>query len=88
MEKGDSNTSFAGTSIPSTFILGFSPGLGCPPPRSIDSKALPHALLSQYLPRQYERVCDGSLEPRAGELIKDRIKDCIDHYLYATGLGL
>jgi len=55
---------------------------------NIDSQALPHALISQYLPRQYERVCDGSLEARAGELIKDRIKDCIDHYLYATGLGL
>lgn len=53
---------------------------------NVDGQPLPRALLSQYLPRQYDRVCAGTLKPEAQALIKDHIKDLIDHYLYATGV--
>jgi D-tagatose-1,6-bisphosphate aldolase subunit GatZ/KbaZ len=43
--------------------------------------ALP--LLSQFMPIQYTRVRDGTLENNADELILDRIGDCIDEYIYA-----
>jgi len=43
--------------------------------------ALP--LLSQYMPIQYARVRDGVLENNVGELILDRIGDCIDDYICA-----
>ncbi|SEA59565.1 D-tagatose-1,6-bisphosphate aldolase subunit GatZ/KbaZ [Eubacterium aggregans] len=53
---------------------------------NLNNEPVPRALISQYMPRQYDRVCAGTLEPRAEALIKDRIKDLIDHYLYATGV--
>jgi len=43
--------------------------------------ALP--LLSQFMPIQYSRVRDGTLENNVDELILDRIGDCIDDYIYA-----
>jgi len=43
--------------------------------------ALP--LLSQFLPVQYSRVRDGTLENKVDELIIDKIGDCIDDYIYA-----
>ena len=45
--------------------------------------ALP--LLSQFMPIQYTRVRNGTLENNVDELILDRIGDCIDDYIYATG---
>jgi D-tagatose-1,6-bisphosphate aldolase subunit GatZ/KbaZ len=45
---------------------------------------IPRALLSQYLPRQYARVREGLLRADPGALVRDRIGDCIDDYLYAT----
>lgn len=46
--------------------------------------SIPLSLLSQYLPQQYIHVCEGILENEPEALIKDRICDCIDDYLYAT----
>jgi len=43
--------------------------------------ALP--LLSQFMPIQYTRVRNGTLENNVNELIPDRIGDCIDDYIYA-----
>ena len=43
--------------------------------------ALP--LLSQFMPKQYARVRDGTLDNNVDELIMDRIGDCIDDYIYA-----
>jgi len=43
--------------------------------------ALP--LLSQFLPIQYARVRDGTLENNVDDLILDRIGDCIDDYIFA-----
>ena len=47
---------------------------------------IPHTLLSQYLPLQYEKVRRGVLECRPQALIKDYIGNYIDDYLYATGV--
>jgi len=43
--------------------------------------ALP--LLSQFMPVQYTRVREGTLENKVDDLILDRIGDCIDDYIYA-----
>lgn len=49
---------------------------------------LPLSLLSQYMPIQYTKVRENTLKGVAQELIADRIENCIDDYLYATGVGL
>ena len=51
---------------------------------NLDREHIPLALLSQYLPRQYERVRSGTLPDRAADLLIDHIGDWIDEYLYAT----
>lgn len=51
---------------------------------NLDREGIPLALLSQYLPRQYERVRSGTLPDRAADLLIDHIGDWIDDYLYAT----
>jgi len=43
--------------------------------------ALP--LLSQFLPVQYTRVRDGTLDNMVDELIIDKIGDCLDDYIFA-----
>jgi D-tagatose-1,6-bisphosphate aldolase subunit GatZ/KbaZ len=45
---------------------------------------IPGALISQYMPVQYARVHSGQLAADPEALIRDRIGDCIDQYLYAT----
>ena len=49
---------------------------------------IPLPLLSQYLPRQYERVRAGALSNDPRELLYDHIGDCIDAYQEATGVKL
>jgi D-tagatose-1,6-bisphosphate aldolase subunit GatZ/KbaZ len=51
---------------------------------NIDNAALPISLLSQYMPNQYKRVCDGALPLKAKSLVKNRIRDMIDCYLCAV----
>lgn len=51
---------------------------------NLDREGIPMALLSQYLPVQYQRVRDGQLSPRAEDLLMDHVGDWIDDYLYAT----
>ena len=51
---------------------------------NLDTAGIPLALLSQYLPVQYQRVHDGTLRNRAADLLIDHVGDCIDDYLYAT----
>lgn len=53
--------------------------------RNLGSRELPLALISQYLPKQYAMVRAGALPNRAEDLLIDRVGDCIDDYLYATG---
>lgn len=54
---------------------------------NLSATRVPLALVSQYLPRQYDRLRDGALaaDPRA--LARDRVGDCVDQYLYATAGG-
>lgn len=51
---------------------------------NLDREEIPLALLSQYLPKQYQRVCSGKLPLRAEDLLVDHVGDWIDDYLYAT----
>jgi D-tagatose-1,6-bisphosphate aldolase subunit GatZ/KbaZ len=51
---------------------------------NIDSADVPLSVLQQYMPIQYLRVRSGKLPVSAAALIKDRIKDCISDYVYAT----
>lgn len=48
---------------------------------------IPLTLLSQFMPVQYKKVRDGLLQPDAQSLLKDRIINCIDDYLYAVKPG-
>ena len=42
------------------------------------------SVLSQFMPIQYTKVREGQLENDPEALIKDRIVNTIDEYLYAT----
>ncbi|MBR4421029.1 MAG: class II D-tagatose-bisphosphate aldolase, non-catalytic subunit, partial [Erysipelotrichaceae bacterium] len=46
---------------------------------------IPWNLLSQFMPVQYDRVREGTLENDPEALVIDRIGDTIDHYMFATG---
>ncbi len=50
---------------------------------NLSTVEIPHALLMQYLPVQYEAVRSGALENEARALLIDHIGDRIDDYLYA-----
>jgi len=52
--------------------------------RNIDSLDIPLSVLEQYMPLQYAHVREGRLQPCARSLIKDRISDYIDDYIYAV----
>ena len=45
---------------------------------------IPLNLLSQFMPMQYTKVREKTLANTPNALVKDRIKNCIDEYLYAT----
>ncbi len=51
---------------------------------NLDREGIPLALLSQYLPVQYQRVHAGQLSNKAADLLIDHVGDCMDDYLYAT----
>lgn len=51
--------------------------------RNIDAAVVPMALMSQYLPIQNDRICNGCLKLRAEDLVIDHICDRIDDYLCA-----
>ena len=53
---------------------------------NIDNHPIPLNILSQYLPVQYKRIRDQELTFSAAGIIKDRVKDTIDDYLYATAV--
>ncbi|HAN94648.1 MAG TPA: D-tagatose-bisphosphate aldolase, class II, non-catalytic subunit [Firmicutes bacterium] len=50
---------------------------------NLGSVDIPLTLLSQYLPRQYVKVREGRLPKEAEALIKDRIAEVYEKYLYA-----
>lgn len=45
---------------------------------------IPLSLLSEYMPVQYSKVRNGNLSADPESLLKDRVVNCIDEYLYAT----
>lgn len=50
--------------------------------KNLNSVKIPLTLLSQYMPVQYTKVRNGQLENVPTSLIKDRVVNCIDDYLY------
>lgn len=51
---------------------------------NLKQKEIPLTLLSQYMPIQYTKVREGFLTKEPEALLKDRIVNTIDEYLYAT----
>lgn len=47
---------------------------------SLESVAIPLPLLSQHMPRQYERVRAGELALSARALVLDRVRDVLRDY--------
>ncbi len=47
---------------------------------------IPLSMLSQFMPMQYTKVRSGELANQPRELVKDRVVNCIDEYLSATGI--
>jgi D-tagatose-1,6-bisphosphate aldolase subunit GatZ/KbaZ len=52
---------------------------------NLAARRIPETLLSQYLPRQYERVRRGGLESGPEALVFDRIRDTLEDYAFACG---
>lgn len=53
---------------------------------NINSVDVPMTLISQYMPKQYDHLRKNKKDLTAEWLIKDKIKDRIDDYLYAVGV--
>lgn len=53
---------------------------------NLEAVEIPLSMLSQYMPIQYTKVRRGELANQPRELVKDRIINCIDEYLSATGI--
>lgn len=54
---------------------------------NLKTVAIPLSLLSEYMPIQYRKVRNGRLNNDPVSLLKDRVVNCIDEYLYATEAG-
>lgn len=52
--------------------------------KNINMARVPVSLLEQYMPIQYTHVREGRLEMEAEALVRDRVKDYIDDYLFAV----
>lgn len=52
--------------------------------QNLGTVTIPLSLLSEYMPIQYSKVRSGKLHNDPISLLKDRVVNCIDDYLYAT----
>lgn len=52
--------------------------------KNLEAVTIPLSLLSQYMPVQYSKVRSGKLSNDPVSLLKDRVVNCIDDYLYAS----
>ncbi len=52
--------------------------------QNLGTVTIPLSLLSEYMPIQYSKVRSGNLHNDPISLLKDRVVNCIDDYLYAT----
>jgi D-tagatose-1,6-bisphosphate aldolase subunit GatZ/KbaZ len=50
---------------------------------NLETGGIPLTLLSQYLPGAWRAVRDGQTAPRAGELVRGRVREVIDDYVRA-----
>ncbi|SHJ16596.1 D-tagatose-1,6-bisphosphate aldolase subunit GatZ/KbaZ [Clostridium cavendishii DSM 21758] len=50
---------------------------------NLESVEIPLTIIDQYMPMQYKKIREGLIQNKPKELIKDRIGDYIDDYLYA-----
>lgn len=53
---------------------------------NLGARGIPEPLLSQFLPRQFTRVREGTLDPVPEELVIDAVRDVLRDYAAATGL--
>lgn len=51
---------------------------------NLEKEGINLAALSQFMPIQYTKVREGVLENKPEELVKDRVKNTIDEYLFAS----
>lgn len=51
--------------------------------KNLKSTTVPLTLISQYLPIQYNKIRNGQLKNDPEALLKDRVVNCIDDYMYA-----
>lgn len=52
--------------------------------KNLRSRAIPLSLISQFLPLQYKKIRDGSLENDPRSLIKDKVVDVLNDFSYAV----
>jgi D-tagatose-1,6-bisphosphate aldolase subunit GatZ/KbaZ len=52
---------------------------------NLGNSALPLSLISQYLPKQYEKIRDGKIENQPRALLLDRVMDVLGDYALACG---
>lgn len=50
--------------------------------RNLNTVKIPLTLLSQFMPIQYTKIRNGMLDNNPESLIKDRVVNCIDEYIY------
>lgn len=55
--------------------------------RNLRENKIPLSLLSQYMPSQFYRVCEGLLEPHPEALVRDHIGEVVAIYSRACGLS-
>jgi len=53
--------------------------------KNLRRQAIPLSLLSQYLPRQYERVRAGEIENQPHAFLLDRVMNVLEDYAFACG---
>lgn len=51
---------------------------------NLETVTIPLSLLSEYMPIQYSKIRSGKLRNNPMNLLKDRVVNCIDDYLFAT----
>ena len=52
--------------------------------RNLKSVKIPLTLISEYMPIQYAKIRNGMLNNDPESLVKDRVVNCIDDYIFAS----
>lgn len=55
--------------------------------KNLTENKIPHALISQFLPGEYQMILDGSLRNHPEEIITKKILDVLENYNYAVNEG-